>query len=124
MSPRRPAALPLLLALLAAGIAATPFSTSIPLLVVNAVLIGVGFGMVTPLGQAIVFDGSTADNRSIAMGVRMTGNRLAQMASPLVFGFVIVLTVMFMPTGIGGLIDRYLVTRGFIAIRKAKSDAA
>jgi len=42
----------------------------------------------------------------------------------LVFGFVIVLTVMFMPTGIGGLIDRYLVTRGFIAIRKAKSDAA
>lgn len=42
----------------------------------------------------------------------------------LIFGFVIVLTVMFMPTGIGGLIDRYLVTRGFVAIRKAKSNAA
>ena len=27
----------------------------------------------------------------------------------LMFGFVIVLTVMFMPTGIGGMIDRYLV---------------
>ena len=27
----------------------------------------------------------------------------------LMFGFVIVLTVMFMPTGIGGIIDRYLV---------------
>ena len=42
----------------------------------------------------------------------------------LIFGFVIVLTVMFMPTGIGGLIDRYLVTRGFIAIRKANKRAA
>ncbi len=42
----------------------------------------------------------------------------------LIFGFVIVLTVMFMPTGIGGLIDRYLVTRGFVAIRKANKRAA
>ena len=42
----------------------------------------------------------------------------------LVFGFVIVLTVMFMPTGIGGLIDRYLVTRRFVALRKARADAA
>ncbi len=42
----------------------------------------------------------------------------------LIFGMVIVLTVMFMPTGIGGLIDRYLVTRGFLAIRRAKQNAA
>jgi branched-chain amino acid transport system permease protein len=42
----------------------------------------------------------------------------------LLFGMVIVLTVMYMPTGIGGLIDRYLVTRGFVAIRKAKQNAA
>jgi branched-chain amino acid transport system permease protein len=42
----------------------------------------------------------------------------------LMFGMVIVLTVMFMPTGIGGLIDRYLVNRDFAAIRKARKDAA
>jgi len=42
----------------------------------------------------------------------------------LIFGMVIVLTVMFMPTGIGGIIDRYLVNRGFAAIRKARKDAA
>jgi branched-chain amino acid transport system permease protein len=42
----------------------------------------------------------------------------------LMFGLVIVLTVMYMPTGIGGIIDRYLVTRGFLAIQKAKRDAA
>jgi branched-chain amino acid transport system permease protein len=42
----------------------------------------------------------------------------------LIFGLVIVLTVMFMPTGIGGIIDRYLVNRGLAAIRKASKDAA
>jgi len=42
----------------------------------------------------------------------------------LIFGLVIVLTVMFIPTGIGGIIDRYLVNRGFAAIRKARKDAA
>jgi branched-chain amino acid transport system permease protein len=42
----------------------------------------------------------------------------------LMFGMVIVLTVMFMPTGIGGLIDRYFAIRGFVAIRKAKKNAA
>lgn len=34
------------------------------------------------------------------------------------FGGVIVLTVRFMPKGIGGLIERYLVTRRFIAARR------
>ena len=42
----------------------------------------------------------------------------------LMFGMVIVLTVMYMPTGIGGLIDRYFVTRGFVAIWKANKNAA
>jgi branched-chain amino acid transport system permease protein len=42
----------------------------------------------------------------------------------LLFGMVIVLTVMYMPTGIGGIIDRYFVNRGFAAIRKARKDAA
>jgi branched-chain amino acid transport system permease protein len=42
----------------------------------------------------------------------------------LLFGLVIVLTVMYLPSGIGGLIDRYLVTRGFVALRKAKKHAA
>jgi MFS family permease len=75
--------------ILAAGIAMTPLCVSLPLLAANAVLIGLGFGVLTPVSQAIVFDSASADGRSVAMGVRMTGNRLAQMASPLVFGFVI-----------------------------------
>ena len=30
----------------------------------------------------------------------------------------------YMPKGIGGIIDRYLTTRRFIAARKAKADAS
>ncbi|MGI9332353.1 MAG: branched-chain amino acid ABC transporter permease [Gammaproteobacteria bacterium] len=37
--------------------------------------------------------------------------------SLLLFGAVIVFTVLFMPKGIGGLIDRFIVTRRFIALR-------
>jgi len=40
------------------------------------------------------------------------------------FGGVIVLTVLYMPKGIGGLIDHYLVRRRFNAIRQVKSNAA
>jgi branched-chain amino acid transport system permease protein len=40
------------------------------------------------------------------------------------FGAVIVLTVMFMPRGIGGLIDDFLARRRFNAIRKRKAGAA
>ena len=42
----------------------------------------------------------------------------------LIFGMIIVLTVIYMPKGIGGLIDRYLATRRFLALRKARADAA
>ena len=41
-----------------------------------------------------------------------------------IFGTIIVLTVIYMPRGIGGLLDRYLVTRRFISARRAKTDAA
>jgi branched-chain amino acid transport system permease protein len=36
----------------------------------------------------------------------------------LMFGSVIVGTVMFMPKGIGGIIDRYLISRRFVASRE------
>ena len=42
---------------------------------------------------------------------------------PLLFGLCMVLLVMFMPQGIGGVIDRYMITRRFIAAREERSDA-
>ncbi len=43
---------------------------------------------------------------------------------PLLFGLTMILIVVFMPRGIGGMIDRYFVTRDFIASREEKSDGA
>ena len=37
---------------------------------------------------------------------------------------VIVLTVLFMPKGIGGIIDRFIATRRFIAIREREAARA
>ena len=39
----------------------------------------------------------------------------------LMFGMVIVLVVIFMPRGIGGIIDDFLVRRRFKAIREART---
>jgi MFS family permease len=82
----RIAILSICLFILAAGIGSTPLCRTAFLLVVNSVIIGVGFGMAMPLSQATVFESAPADQKGIAMGVRMTGNRLAQMSSPLLFG--------------------------------------
>ncbi|NQW09650.1 MAG: branched-chain amino acid ABC transporter permease [Alphaproteobacteria bacterium] len=43
---------------------------------------------------------------------------------PLLFGLSMVILVMFMPRGIGGVIDRYFVTRRFIGAREGKTDGA
>jgi branched-chain amino acid transport system permease protein len=39
----------------------------------------------------------------------------------IIFGMIVVLTVIYMPRGIGGYIDRYLATRRFVALRKGQA---
>jgi hypothetical protein len=41
----------------------------------------------------------------------------------IIFGLIVVLTMMYMPRGIGGYIDRRLATRQFIALRRDKATA-
>jgi MFS family permease len=74
---------------LAVGLMAIPLCLSLPLLVLNAVVIGIGFGVAVPINQAIVFDTAPPEHRGISMGIRMTGNRVGQMVSPLLFGLMI-----------------------------------
>jgi branched-chain amino acid transport system permease protein len=40
----------------------------------------------------------------------------------IIFGMIVVLTVIYMPRGIGGYIDRYFVTRRFVALRKGQAN--
>ena len=41
----------------------------------------------------------------------------------IIFGLIVVLTMMYMPRGIGGYIDRRLATRRFVAQRRGKTAA-
>ena len=41
----------------------------------------------------------------------------------IIFGLIVVLTMMYMPRGIGGYIDRRLATRRFVALRTSKAAA-
>jgi branched-chain amino acid transport system permease protein len=43
---------------------------------------------------------------------------------PLIFGLSMVLLVIFIPSGIGGVIDRYLTTSRFIKAREEAGDGA
>ncbi len=74
--------------LLAAAIGTTPLCRDIVSLSINSIAVGLGIGLSLPISMAIVSGGVTPERRSIAMGVRLTGNRLAQIINPLFFGLI------------------------------------
>jgi len=78
----------LCMAALALAIGTTFLCRTIPLLVVNSIMVGASFGLAIPLTQAMVFGSVPAAERGIAMGMRMTANRLAQFTGPILFGLV------------------------------------
>jgi branched-chain amino acid transport system permease protein len=41
----------------------------------------------------------------------------------IIFGMIVVLTMMYLPRGLGGFIDRWLATRRFVALREARPNA-
>ncbi len=73
---------------LAIGIGTIPLCSSIALLIANSVLIGFGIGMALPLSMATVAGSVPEEKRGIAMSIRLTGNRLAQLLNPLFFGAI------------------------------------
>lgn len=62
---------------------------SAPLLILSSVLAGIGLGVTQPLTMVIASDAVPRSQHGLAMGIRLTGNRLAQLLSPLIFGFVV-----------------------------------
>jgi MFS family permease len=73
---------------LAVGLGMTPFCRNLPALILNSVFIGIGIGLVMPMSQATVFESVDSSERGVALGVRLTGNRLAQLSNPLLFGLL------------------------------------
>ncbi len=76
------------LSLLATGVLIIPVAHSLPALALTSVFVGIGIGLCQPLSMLTVADSVSGEIRGLAMGVRLTGNRLAQLVNPIFFGAV------------------------------------
>ncbi|MBA2665962.1 MAG: MFS transporter [Trueperaceae bacterium] len=74
--------------LLALGVALLAVFDTFALLAFAVVLAGFGSGITQPLSLALVADHADAGRRGLAIGVRLTANRVAQVVSPLLMGGV------------------------------------
>lgn len=81
-------ALMLTITLAAVGLALTPAGHSFWFFLFVSALVGIGTGLCQPLSMLIVADDSSDQERGLAMGLRLMGNRFAQLVSPLLFGTV------------------------------------
>jgi MFS family permease len=66
----------------------TPLIPTAPLLVIAAIINGLGTGINLPLTMVLIADETPKELRGLGMGIRMTGNRLAQLVNPAVFALV------------------------------------
>jgi MFS family permease len=81
-------ALILSIIILSLGIGTTPFCRDHAFLIFNAVFVGIGLGLALPLSMATVSEGVRPEDRGVAMGIRLTGNRMAQLINPIFFGLI------------------------------------
>ncbi len=75
------------MALMAAGVILTPLLSSFWPLALASGLMGAGMGLTQPLSMIAVAANTEPHELGFAMGIRMTGNRLAQFVNPVFFGF-------------------------------------
>ena len=68
------------------GIGLTPWLHHVLPLAVAAVAIGVGYGVNPAVTVELPARDTRPDERGLAMGLRVTSNRLAQISQPVVFG--------------------------------------
>ncbi len=71
---------------LAVAVGTTPLCRGVAALAVNSMAVGIGVGLALPLSMAVVSGNAAAGKRGVAMGVRLTGNRLAQVINPVFYG--------------------------------------
>jgi MFS family permease len=73
---------------MALGLASVAFTTAWWALAAFMVVFGAGFGLSQPVSMVMVADRVAPGERGVALGVRLTGNRLAQLLSPLALAVV------------------------------------
>jgi MFS family permease len=77
-----------MMALVSIGLLATGIGSSIVILGLAAVSIGIGWGITQPLSMVAVTEQVLGGERGFALSMRITANRLAQLGSPILFGLV------------------------------------
>ncbi|HYH91774.1 MAG TPA: MFS transporter [Candidatus Saccharimonadales bacterium] len=87
------------------SVAALPFITSVPVLFLLMVLIGLGLGLGQPMTIAWVANRSPRNERALALGVRLTGNRAALLIVPTIMGAI---------AGASGITAIWLVLAAFL----------
>ncbi|WP_243149657.1 MFS transporter [Thermaerobacter sp. PB12/4term] len=70
----------------AVALGVTPLLRDVASLTLAAALLGLATGLTMPLSMLAAANSVPAAERGLAMGVRLTGNRLAELTSPLLFG--------------------------------------
>jgi predicted MFS family arabinose efflux permease len=95
----------------AVGVTATPLLTSVPLVYVSALLVGIGQGLSLPLLLVLVSTSAPPGQRSLALGLRSSVNQVAATASPVLTAQVIALTSLGVGFALsGGLAVLFLAT--------------
>jgi MFS family permease len=72
--------------LAAVGVGLLPFTSSVPVLTVLMAIAGLGLGVGQPMTIAWVAQRSPRAERATALGVRLTGNRVALLSVPVLMG--------------------------------------
>lgn len=98
------------MAVSATAMIAIPFTFSVPLMALLMVAAGAGLGIGQPMTMSWVASLAAPGARATALSVRLTGNRMGQVALPIVAGTVAVVG------GAGGVLG---VTGLFVAISLA-----
>jgi MFS family permease len=78
----------IMVTVLAFGLGMTAFVEALLPLAITSLLVGLGTGITQPLSIVTVTDHVPRDRVGFALGLRLTGNRLAQVVSPVVIGLV------------------------------------
>lgn len=105
---------------LSIGVGLTPFCRGLAGLIFVSILVGIGTGLAHPLSMATVADGVKPEDRGVALGVRLTGTRLAKLINPLFFGLITQGFGISMAFWAGGIILIGAIVPVFIWWRKGR----
>jgi MFS family permease len=86
------------------GIGVTPWLNDVVPLVIGALAIGIGYGVNPAITMELMARDTKPEERGLAMGLRVTSNRLAQISQPVVFGALIATVGMASAFPISGLL--------------------